>query len=108
LSYSMKPAEPLVMLMPNAFGGNSSKTLTESSHVVEKLTAKGVPENQAIQLATSLPAYWGGMTQPGEAGTSGPPYIGAIIFILSIIGFVIIRHPMRWALLIVSILAVLM
>ncbi|MEJ0107129.1 MAG: hypothetical protein WDO19_33400 [Bacteroidota bacterium] len=54
-SYSMRPAEPLVMLMPNAFGSSTSKNLEETSHVVEKLTGKGVPENQAIQLATSLP-----------------------------------------------------
>jgi hypothetical protein len=107
-SYSMKPIEPLVMLMPNAVGGSSSKTLDENSHVVEKLTARGVQENQAVQVATGLPAYWGGMTGTGEVGTSGPPYLGAIIFILAIIGFVIIRHPVRWGLLAVSILAVIM
>ena len=107
-SYSMKPAEPLVMLMPNAFGGSSDKKLDENSHVIQKLTARSVPENQAIQIATSLPLYWGGMTKPGEVGTSGPPYIGAIIFILSIIGFIIMKHPMRWGLLTISVLAVIM
>lgn len=109
LSYSMKPAEPLVMLMPDAFGSSTSKPLGESSHIVEKLTAKGVPDNQAIQIATSLPAYWGGMSKPTDAGGSaGPPYIGAIIFLLALIGFVIIRHPVRWALITVSALAVIM
>ena len=109
LSYSMKPAEPFVMLMPDAFGSSTSKPLAESSHIVEKLASRGVPENQAIQIATSLPAYWGGMTKPSDAGGSaGPPYIGAIIFILALVGFIIIKHPVRWGLLSISALAVLM
>lgn len=105
--YSMSKAEPLVMLMPNAYGGSSMNTLKEGSKVVEKLTDKGIPEMSAIQLASSLPAYWGGMSGPGES-TSGPPYIGALIFILAIIGFVIVKGPMKWALLAATILSVFM
>ncbi len=42
-SYSMKPAEPLVLLMPDAFGSSTGTALKEDSHVVENLVAKGVP-----------------------------------------------------------------
>lgn len=108
MSYSMSNLEPLVMLMPNAFGGNSAKTLNENSDVIKKLSALGVPETASSQVVASLPAYWGGMIGAGEVGTSGPPYIGAIIFILAIIGFVIIKRPVKWGLLAVSVLAVLM
>lgn len=106
--YSMIPAEPLVMLMPKAFGGSSSQTLGEHSKVVKKLANLGVPETSSAQMAESLPAYWGGMTGPGEAGTSGPPYTGAIIVILAIIGFVLIKHPVKWALLAATVLSILM
>lgn len=101
--YSFTKAEPLVALMPNAFGGSSANPLPENSHVIEKLTDKGLPENTAVQVAGSLPAYWGGLES-----TSGPAYIGAIICILALIGFVIIKHPLRWGLLAASVLSILM
>ena len=107
LRWSISKPEATVLLMPKAFGGSSGKQLGEDSHVVEKLTAKGVPEAQAMQVANSLPKYWGGMSDPSET-TAGPPYVGAIICILALIGFVIIKKPIRWALLAVTVLAILM
>jgi hypothetical protein len=101
--YSMTKSEPFVMLMPNAFGGSSANPLDENSNVIKKLTAKGLPENSAIQVAGALPRYWGGLES-----TSGPAYIGAIICILALIGFVIVKHPLRWGLLAASVLAILM
>lgn len=107
MSYSMSQVEPLIMLMPKAVGGSSSTTLKEDSKVIEKLAAAGVPEMQAAQFIGQIPAYWGGMTKPGDY-SGGPAYIGAIIFILAIIGFVIVQNPMKWPLLIASVLAVMM
>lgn len=105
LRWSLAKAEAVVMFMPDAFGGSSGKPSDENSHIVEKLTDKGVPDNSAIQVATSLPKYWGGMS---DETTSGPPYLGVIIFLLSVIGFVIVKHPLRWALLVITVLAILM
>jgi hypothetical protein len=93
--------------MPEAFGGSSAKVLDENSHVIEKLTDKGVPDNSAAQVATNLPKYWGGMSDPSET-TSGPPYIGVIICLLALIGFVIVKQPIRWGLLLVTVLGILM
>ena len=101
--YSLGKAEAVVMFMPKAFGESSNKTFDENSKVVEKLTDKGVPENSAIQLASQLPKYWGGIVQ-----TDGPPYVGVIICLVALIGFVIVRHPLRWALLAITALAILM
>src|SRR5258707_13850770 len=71
--YSLGKAEAAVVMMPNAFGGSSDKRAGEKSHVVEKLTAKGIQEGQAIQLAeTQLPKYWWGID---GVGTAGPPYV---------------------------------
>ncbi|ANH80760.1 hypothetical protein A8C56_07000 [Niabella ginsenosidivorans] len=107
LSYSMKMPEPLVMLMPNAYGGSSANTIGEDSKVIDRLTSMGMPANQVGQFA-NLPVYWGGMIKPGEVGTSGPPYVGAIICLLALAGFVIVKGPVKWGLLIATILAVVM
>jgi hypothetical protein len=101
--YSFGRAETSVLMMPKAFGEGSHKTLDENSKVVEKLTDKGVPESSAIQIATQLPAYWGGILS-----TDGPPYVGVIVCLLALIGFVVVKHPMRWALLVITILGILM
>ncbi|GAB3012412.1 YfhO family protein [Niabella terrae] len=108
-NYSMKPAEPLIMLMPKGAGGSSGTPIPEDSEVVEKLVSAGVPEMQAAQFISQmrLPLYWGGMSKPGEY-SGGPAYIGALIFILAIIGFVVVRHRLKWPLLIVTVLSVLM
>jgi len=107
LRWSIAKAETVVTLMPEAFGGSSSKSLGDNSHVVEKLTDKGVPEGSAMQAASNLPKYWGGMSDPSET-TAGPPYIGVIVCLLSLIGFVIVKHPLRWGLLVVTVLGILM
>ncbi|WP_460683712.1 YfhO family protein [Niabella aquatica] len=106
-NYSMSQVEPLVMLMPNAVGGFSGAPLQEDSKVVDRLVAAGVPEMQAVQFLPQLRAYWGGMTKPGDY-SGGPAYIGAIIFILAVIGFAVVKHPLKWPLLIVTVLSVLM
>ncbi len=100
--YSNGITEPLTLLMPNAFGGGSGTPLPENSHVIEKLVEKGVPENSAMQVVGSMPAYWGGIIE----GTSGPVYYGVLVCLLALLAFVFVKHPLRWALLAVSILGI--
>ena len=92
--YSLRNAETSTLLMPNSFGGGSHKVLDENSHVVEKLTARGIDEGRAVQTAESLPKYWGGL--PYTCGTS---YLGVFICILGILGFVLVKNPLRWGML---------
>ena len=101
--YSNSVYEIVTMLMPTALGGSSGETLDENSAVVSKLVQRGIPESNAIQLASGLPKYWGGLES-----TSGPVYYGVLVTLLALIGFVIIRSPMKWALLSVSVLGILM
>lgn len=107
--YSMSKTEPLIMLMPNAAGGGTGNPRPENTKVLEKLVSAGVPEMQASQFLEQLPPwiYWGGMSHPGEY-SGGPAYIGAIIFILAVIGFVVVRHSIKWPLLIISALSIMM
>ncbi|MCB0777689.1 MAG: hypothetical protein KDB99_15385, partial [Chitinophagaceae bacterium] len=100
--YSLGKKEIATLIMPNAFGGSSRKTSDEDSKVVSKLTAKGVPESNALQIAQSLPAYW------GELYTSGPAYLGVLICVLGLIGFVITQSPLRWGLLAATLLGIFM
>lgn len=83
--YSFRKSEALTLLMPDAFGGASSNMSSEESHIIDKLTSRGIPESDAQQLAQSLPRYW------GKLYTSGPAYLGVIIFVLGLIGFVIVK-----------------
>ncbi len=103
--YSLARAEPAVLIMPDAFGGSSYKSLDESSHVVKELVRKGAPESTAIQIAASIPKYWGGID---GVGTAGPPYLGAVFCILGLIGFVLYKGPLRWGILAITILSFLM
>ncbi|MBW8684548.1 YfhO family protein [Chitinophaga rhizophila] len=82
--YSLGVGETFVLAMPGAFGGGSSEHLDADSKVVGNLVKNNVPEAQASQLATSLPRYWGGVAP----FTAGPPYSGALICLLAVIGFV--------------------
>jgi uncharacterized membrane protein len=94
-SYSNGLAEPLTTMMPKAFGGGSGTPLPDDSKVIEKLVDKGVPEASAVQVAGSIPAYWGGI----EPSTSGPVYYGALIVLLALLSLIFLQHPLRWALL---------
>lgn len=100
--YSLGKAETVTFMMPNAFGGSSSKPAGENSKVISKLMEKGVDENNATQFASQLPAYW------GKLSTSGPAYLGVIICLLGIIGFVVVKKPLRWGLLAITIFGIIM
>ncbi|MBK7678148.1 MAG: YfhO family protein [Chitinophagaceae bacterium] len=100
--YSLGRAETMTFIMPNAFGGFSKNMTGEGSNVVKKLTNKGIPESNAEQVAQSMPAYW------GKLYTSGPAYLGVIICLLGLIGFIIIKSPLKWALLAATVLGILM
>ncbi|MBC7873180.1 MAG: YfhO family protein, partial [Ferruginibacter sp.] len=48
------------------------------------------------------PKYWGALPY-----TAGPAYLGVFIFILGLIGFVIIKTPLRWGLLAATLFGIL-
>ncbi|SDE01313.1 YfhO family protein [Niabella drilacis] len=110
-AYSMRMQEPLVLLMPKAVGGASigdgTEVIGENSKVIEKLSEQGVPAQATAQLA-NLPIYWGGMINAKEVGTNGPPYVGALICLLALAGFVIVKGPLKWGLLSATALGIIM
>ncbi|CAN5160556.1 YfhO family protein [soil metagenome] len=91
LSYSIRKSEIFTLAMANAFGGSSGETFVDNNTLIENLTDKNIPEANAGQISSQLPKYWGGIVE----GTAGPVYIGAITFLLCVIGFTVIKKQHR-------------
>ncbi|MDQ6609327.1 MAG: hypothetical protein M3Y85_05860, partial [Bacteroidota bacterium] len=108
-SYSMYKTEPFVMMVPKMFGGSSDLEVPEEdSKAVAAL--QQMPQNVgqqvmgvAQQTGSGLGSYWGGI-----GGTSGPPYVGAVICFLTLIGFFILDGKHKWWILAASALAIVM
>jgi hypothetical protein len=101
-SYSLYKTEPLAMMIPRIYGGSSSMEVDEEkSKAVEKL--REMPQQMAQQLQGYLGSYWGGI-----GGTSGPPYIGAIICLLGLMGFVVLDDKYKWWILSASVFAIML
>lgn len=116
LSYSMEVPEPLVIMLPNIYGGAADKLLIDEdkSKAIEAAAQIGQQNIETIQRQTGinllryLATYWGGMSKPGEVGTSGPPYVGAIICLLAIFGFFILDGKHKWWILTAILLTIIM
>lgn len=103
LDYSLGIAEPIVMMVPHAFGGGDTpiETLQEESKAIEAL--QGMPKELSDQLSRNRIAYWGGI-----GFTAGPPYLGAVVCFLAILGFFILDGRFKWWILTACVLAILM
>ena len=102
--FSMYKLEPFVMLVPDIYGGSTELQLppqrSEAVRVLDKM-----PANVATLVGGDGPRYyWGGV---GEF-FSGPPYVGAIIILLAVLGFFILDNKYKWWILGVCILTIAM
>ena len=77
--------------------GGASVPMSESKIAMEKAD----PTYESIYQ--QIGQYWG--EQPG---TSGPVYVGAFVMFLFVLGLLIVKGPMKWALLAVTILSILL
>jgi hypothetical protein len=101
-SYSVYKSEPFVMMVPRMFGGsNKMEVAEEKSKAVEAL--QGMNQQVARELQNNLGFYWGGI-----GGTSGPPYVGAIVCFLALLGFVMLDGKHKWWILALSVLSIMM
>lgn len=96
--WSLGIDETLTLLIPNFKGGSSEYKLTEDMETYQQLEAMG-----AGQQTQSFPMYWG--SQPM---TSGPMYMGAIVIFLFICALFWVKGPIKWAILVVTILAIML
>ena len=102
-SYSLYKTEPLVLLFPKVYGGSSFKDeREEKSKAVEALSA--MPQELQSQLQNSVSYYWGGI----DGGTSGPPYVGAVIFFFAFMGMFVLDNKHKWWIAAITVLAIIM
>ena len=95
-AWSYGIGETWTLLVPNTKGG-ASVPLSQNE------TAMAKAKNDYRPLYQQLGQYWG--EQPG---TSGPVYVGAFVLFLFVLGLFIVKGPMKWALLVATILSILL
>ena len=115
-SYSMNITEPFVMMVPRIYGGSNDhlEISEEKSKAVEKFRAMPREAQQFLyqnfgffnqtEAGELYPrTYWGGI-----GGTSGPPYVGAIICFLAIIALFVLDNRHKWWILTAIVLTIIM
>lgn len=95
--WSYGVGETFTFLIPNFKGGASA-----AIGGVDKDALKSVDPQMREQVAQSS-AYFG--EQPF---TSGPVYLGAIVILLCVLGLFIIDHPLKWPLIIGTMMSVML
>ena len=99
-SWSQGIGECMTFLVPNAYGGASDGyQLGPDSETAKALAANNAPQD----YLSGIPTYWG-----GKPFTSGPTYFGVGILFLFLLGLLIVRGPLKWWLLAVTIFSILL
>lgn len=109
--YSYGISETLAFLIPNVKGGASNipmkgeiKPLSLADLDNDKgMALKGEISPETAYNLQFLYQYFG-----GEEGTNGPVYIGALFFAMFILGTLIVKGPIKWTLIILTIISVLL
>ena len=103
--YSYQPSETFSLLIPNIKGGASARPekgrlVATSLTDLDDARQLGEAEKQYVQY---LSQYFG-----DPEGTNGPVYVGALIFAFFLLGAVIVRGPLKWALVVLTIFSIVL
>ena len=109
--YSYQPSETFSLLIPDIKGGASARpekgrmTATNLGELPEakKMIDKGEIDSLQQQYLSYMSQYFG-----DPEGTNGPVYVGALIFALFLLGCVVVKGPMKWALVILTIFSIVL
>ena len=88
--------ETWTLLVPNTKGG-ASVPLAENKAAMKKA------DPNYMGIYQQLGQYWG--SQPM---TAGPVYVGAFVLMLFVLGLFIVKGPLKWGLLVATILSILL
>lgn len=102
--WSYGKQETYNLLVPNAKGSNplSNKMFEELAKTNRNLPPVVYKKYQEAG-GKGFGGYWG-----DQPGTSGPTYLGAIAVFLALLYLIFIHSPMKWALLVVTILGTML
>ena len=89
--YSYGISESFNLISPRIFGGSNGENIGTNTNMYEFLIGKSVPEEQAKEFVSSMPAYWG--DQPIVAA---PAYIGAVVFFLCLIALFLDKRKIKY------------
>jgi hypothetical protein len=89
--YSYGVAESFNLISPRIFGGSNGENIGTNTNMYEFLIGKSVPEEQAKEFVSSMPAYWG--DQPIVAA---PAYIGAVVFFLCLVALFLDNRKIKY------------
>jgi len=74
--------------IPGAAGGSGQEPLPDDSAIVQDIQSK---MGQRLPSDFRFPLYWGDLPF-----TSGPIYFGAVMVFLALVGFFLIKEPVKW------------
>lgn len=107
--YSYGRSETFSLLIPNIKGGASvlpadgglrPSSLADLDNAQDVMNELGLNEIEQQYVGSYAGQYFG---EP--EGTNGPVYVGAIVFALFLVGCFVVRGPVKWALLIATLLS---
>lgn len=109
--YSYTPSETFTLLIPNVKGGATMKPEKGSGRYMslydlkemQDMIAKGQLDPQAAYYLQYVSQYFA-----APEGTNGPVYVGALICALFLLGCVIVRGPVKWALVVLTIFSIVL
>ena len=109
--WSYGKGETFTLLIPNVKGGATIKPehgdntmlVLSATPKAEKMANTGQMSQQDVQILSQFPQYFG-----DQPMTNGPVYVGALICALFLLGCLIVKGPVKWALLIVTIISILL
>ena len=90
--------ETWTLLIPNAKGGSHGDRLGKHENAMKKCN-----DPQLSEFLGQWFPYWG-----DQPFTAGPVYVGAFVLMLFILGLFIVKGPMKWCLLGVTVLSILL
>ena len=90
--------ETWTLLIPNAKGGCHGDRLGKHENAMKKCN-----DPQLSEFLGQWFPYWG-----DQPFTAGPVYVGAFVLMLFILGLFIVKGPMKWCLLGVTVLSILL
>mgnify|MGYP001824637069 CR=1 FL=1 len=96
LSWSYGKAETFSLMIPYMTGGKTA-ALGENERAMEKVSP------QMRETVASQNQYWG-----AKASTAGDNYSGAIVVFFFVLGLFLIKGPLRWWILISSMLSIML
>lgn len=94
--------ETFTLLIPDLMGGSSTGQLKAGSHTYDFIKSR-YGAGEAKKFAANAPLYWG--KQPV---TSGPVYIGAVVFFLFILGMFVVKGHIKWWLFVVTVFSIVL